>query len=197
MSKEFSRTCLTVVMPGQRQEKAEMIGKVRVGAGDRLAASSGPRPRRSSPSVARMNCAFALAVAGLAFSAASVLVTSPSGADGDVDVVGLKNAAEIGPVGRAAAQPPDRSVFVPERRQEGERKFRRVIRRFGQLRHLLFDFDRVQRFRAPFFSFTSVARYGDSLSIHEARVSRVRDIVTRFLRTASRRSRDHTRKLGH
>ena len=72
-----------------------------------------------------MNFAFALAVAGLAFSAAKVFVTSPGGADGDVDVVGLKDAAEVGLVRRARAQPLDRRLLVAEGFQEGERELGR------------------------------------------------------------------------
>ena len=37
MSKELSRTCLTVVIPAKRQEEAEMVREVLKGAGDRLA----------------------------------------------------------------------------------------------------------------------------------------------------------------
>ena len=48
-----------------------------------------------------MNFAFALAVAGLAFSAARVFVTSPGAADRDMDVVGLQDAAQVGLVRRA------------------------------------------------------------------------------------------------
>ena len=61
---------------GQRQEEAEMVREVGIGAGDRLAGVRSSASN-SSPSVARMNFAFALAVAGLAFSAARVFVTSP------------------------------------------------------------------------------------------------------------------------
>ena len=62
---------------GQRQEEAEMVREV----GDRRRRPSRRSSRssasKSAPSVARMNFAFALAVAGLAFSAARVFVTSP------------------------------------------------------------------------------------------------------------------------
>ena len=69
-----------------------------------------------------MNFALALAVAGLALSAASVFVTSPVGADRDVDVVGLENAAQVGLVRCARAQPLDRRFLVAEGFQEGERE---------------------------------------------------------------------------
>ena len=61
---------------GERQEKAEMVREVGIGAGDRLAA----RQILGLELVAvgrQMNFALALAVAGLAFSAARVFVTSP------------------------------------------------------------------------------------------------------------------------
>ena len=62
--------------PGERQEEAEMVREVGIGAGDRLAGRQ-VLGLEVSPSVARMNFALALAVAGLAFSAARVFVTSP------------------------------------------------------------------------------------------------------------------------
>ena len=61
---------------GERQEKAEIVREVGIGAGDRLAA----RQILGLELVAvgrQMNFALALAVAGLAFSAARVFVTSP------------------------------------------------------------------------------------------------------------------------
>ena len=61
----------------QRQEEAEMVGKILVSAGDGLAVAKSSASK-SAPSVARMNFALALAVAGLSFSAVSVLVTCPA-----------------------------------------------------------------------------------------------------------------------
>ena len=90
-----------------------------------------------------MNFALALAVAGLAFSAASVFVTSPGGSDGDMDVVGLKDAAQVGLVRLALAQALDRRFLVAEGLQEGERKLRGVKRLLGQGRDGLFDLNGV------------------------------------------------------
>ena len=96
-----------------------------------------------------MNFAFALAVAGLAFSAASVFVTSPGVACGDVDVVGLKNAAKVGLVRRARAQPLDRRLLVAEGFKEGIREVLGVERLLRQLRNGFFDFNGVQLFAPP------------------------------------------------
>ena len=91
-----------------------------------------------------MNFALALAVAGLAFSAASVFVTSPGAADGDVDVVGLKDAAEVGLVRCACAQALDRRLLVAEGFQEGKRKLQPLERLLRQVGDGLFDLDGVQ-----------------------------------------------------
>ena len=91
-----------------------------------------------------MNFAFALAVAGLAFSAASVFVTSPGAADGDVDVVGLKNAAKVGLVRCARAQPLDRRLLVAEGLKEGKRKLLGVERLLGKRGNRFFNLNGVQ-----------------------------------------------------
>ena len=127
MSKELSRICLTVVMPASGRKKPKWSGKSAIGAGDRLAARQ-VFGLEVSPSVARMNFALALAVAGLAFSASSVFVTSPGAADGDMDVVGLEDAAQVGLVRRARAQPLERRLLVAEGFKEGERELRGVER---------------------------------------------------------------------
>ena len=93
-----------------------------------------------------MNFALALAVAGLAFSAASVCVTSPLSQVGDVDVVGLQDAAEVGLVRRARAQPLDRRLLVAEGFKEGERELRGVERLLREVGDGLFDLDGVQLF---------------------------------------------------
>ena len=96
-----------------------------------------------------MNFAFALAVAGLAFSAASVVVTSPGAADGDVDVVGLKNAAEVGLVRLALAEALEGRLLVAEGFEEREGELLRVERPLGQLRYRLFDLDSVHFLESP------------------------------------------------
>ena len=90
-----------------------------------------------------MNVALALAVAGLAFRAASVWSTVARRADGDVDVVGLKDAAEIGLVRRAAAQALERGVLVPEGFEEANGKFLPVEGLLGQFGNGLFDLNGV------------------------------------------------------
>ena len=96
-----------------------------------------------------MNFALALAVAGLAFSAASVFVTSPGAADGDMDVVGLEDAAQVGLVRLALAQPLDRRLLVAEGFEEGERELGRVERLLGQSRNGFLDLNGVHAMGAP------------------------------------------------
>ena len=95
----------------QRQEEAEMVGKVLVGAGDGLAARQvfGLKVR----AVGRQDeLRFALwRSRGSAFSAVSVFVTCPASQVGDMDIVGLKNAAKVGFVRCASAQPLDRRLL--------------------------------------------------------------------------------------
>ena len=69
-----------------------------------------------------MNFAFALAVAGLAFSAARVFVTSPGGQTAIWMLLRLQDAAQVGLVRCARAQPLDRRFLVAEGLKEGERK---------------------------------------------------------------------------
>ena len=90
-------------------------------------------------------------VAGLAFSAARVFVTSPAACDGDVDVVGLQDAAQVGLVGRAGAQPLDRGFLVAEGLQEGERELAAVERQLGKRRYGFLDLDGVHTSPAPAF----------------------------------------------
>jgi hypothetical protein len=74
MSKELSLTCWTVVIPARGRKKPKWSGKSWYAQ-----ATVSPLVRSSAskcePSVARMNLALALTVAGLLFSVLSVLVT--------------------------------------------------------------------------------------------------------------------------
>ena len=63
--------------------------------------------------------------------------------DGDVDIVRLQDAAEVGLVRLALAQALERRLLVPEGLQEGEGKFLRVERLLGEGGYSLFDFDGV------------------------------------------------------
>ena len=96
-----------------------------------------------------MNLAFALAVAGLCLSAVSVFVTCLRVAGGDVDVVGLENAAKVRLVRGPRAQPLDRRLLVAEGFEEGIREIRRVKRLIRQLRNGFFYFNCVQLFASP------------------------------------------------
>ena len=60
-----------------------------------------------------------------------------------MDVVGLKDAAEVGLVRLALAQALERRFLVPEGLQEGERKFLGIERLLGQRGNGLFDLDGV------------------------------------------------------
>ena len=66
-----------------------------------------------------------------------------------VNVIGLKNTAEVGLVRGARAEPLDRRVLVAERFEESIRKVRRVKRLIRQLRDGLFNFNRVQLAALP------------------------------------------------
>ncbi len=90
-----------------------------------------------------MNLALALAVAGLAFSAASVLRHLAGGGDRDMDVVGLKDAAEVGLVRLALAQALEGGFLVAEGLQEEIRKLRGVEWPLGERGNGLLDFDGV------------------------------------------------------
>ena len=95
-------------------------------------------------------------MAGLAFSAARVFVTSPGGQVGDVDVVRLKDAAQVGLVRCARAQPLDRRLLVAEGLKEGERKLLSVKRLLRQRGNGFFDLNGVQLL-ARFFRMVSSA----------------------------------------
>lgn len=65
------------------------------------------------------------------------------GGDGNMDVVRLKDAAQVGLVRLAFAQAPEGRFLVPEGLQEGEGELSRIERLFGQGGYGLFDFDGV------------------------------------------------------
>ena len=90
-----------------------------------------------------MYCALAFVVAGLAFSAASVLADLARRSNRDVDVVGLQNAAQVGFVRGAGPEPLDRRLLVPERPQERVRELAGVERLLGQRGYGFFDLDGV------------------------------------------------------
>jgi hypothetical protein len=63
---------------------------------------------------------------------------------GDVNIVGLKNAANVGPVRGSGAQPLDRRFLVAESFEKGKRKILGVKRLLRQFRNGLFYLNRVQ-----------------------------------------------------
>jgi len=69
------------------------------------------------------------------------------GCDGDVDVVGLKDTAEVGLVGLALAEPLEGRFLVPEGLQEGEGKFPSVERPLGEDGYGLLDLNSVHATR--------------------------------------------------
>ena len=66
-----------------------------------------------------------------------------------MDVVGLKNAAEVGLVRRTRAQPLDRRLLVAEGFEEGVREVLGVKRLLRQLRNGLFYLNGVQLTAPP------------------------------------------------
>ncbi|KAG0922617.1 hypothetical protein G6F31_019848 [Rhizopus arrhizus] len=76
MSKAFSLIWRTVLMPANGRKKPKWSGKS-LNAQATVSPPLRSSASKVSPSVARMNFALALLVAGLAFSAASVCVTCP------------------------------------------------------------------------------------------------------------------------
>ena len=101
---------------------------------------------KSVPSVARMNFALALAVAGLCLERLERLRHLPCVAGQDVDVVGLENAAEVGLVRRPRAKALDRRLLVAEGFKEGIREARGVERLLRKVGNGLFDLNGVQLF---------------------------------------------------
>jgi hypothetical protein len=127
---------------GERQEEAEMVWEVGIGAGDRLAARQvlglerlpirrqnelrlGPGRRGAGPQRGK----------GLRDLARR--------ADGDMDVVCLKDSAQVGPVRFALAQALEGRFLIPEGLEEGEWELPSVERPFGEGRYGLFDLNGV------------------------------------------------------
>jgi len=128
---------------GERQEEAEMIGESGVTAGDGFTGGD---------------------VLGLEIDAIGGEDELRLGAGGggavakgcqgrcdiarragrEVDVVGLQDAADIGLVRCAGAQPLDRRVLVAEGHEEGIGEFGRIKGLLGKFGHGLFDFNGVQ-----------------------------------------------------
>ena len=139
---------------GERQEKAEMVREVGIGAGDRPAARQvlglegvpvgcqnelglGPGRRRAGPQRGE----------GLGDLA--------GGGDGDMDVVCLKDAAQVGPVRLALSQALEGRLLVAEGLEERERELPGVERLLGEPRYGLFNLNGVHT--APSYTIFSAA----------------------------------------
>ena len=139
---------------GQWQEETKIVRKIRVRAGDGLAAH-------------QVFCLEIHAVRGkdefrlgsgrrwAVFERFERLRDLPGIAGQYMDVAGLEHTAKVGFVGRTAAQALDRCRLVPECFKEGIREIRRVKWLLRQVRDGLFNFYGVQRV-SPF----SHNRYG-------------------------------------
>jgi hypothetical protein len=115
---------------GQRQEEAESGREIGIGAGDGFAEVRSSASK-VSPSVARMNLALAARWPGWPCRAARVRRTWPAIAGGDVDVVGLKDAAQVGLVRRAGAQALEVVSLLPKasRKAKGNCRFQKTTAR--------------------------------------------------------------------
>ena len=129
---------------GQRQKKAEVIGKVRISAGDGLAAR-----QLLGIKIYTVGCENVLC---LRFGGCRTILQRgqrfgdlPSVADRDMNIVGLEDAAEIGLIGSPGAEPLKSRLLVAEGLQECIREVRSVKWLLRKLRDGFFDFNSVQR----------------------------------------------------
>lgn len=124
--------------PGQRQKKAKMVGEVGIAAGDRLAACQ--VLGLECLSVGREN-EFGFGSGGrrAVLERDKRLRDLAGGSDGDMDIVGLKDATQVGLVRLALAQALDRRLLVAEGLKEGEGELRAVERLLGERRDGFFD----------------------------------------------------------
>ncbi len=133
---------------GEGQEEAEMVREVGVAAGDGPAAAD---VLGFEPLAVRRQNEFRLRLgrrrAGL--QRRQRFRDLAGGGDGDMDVVGLKDAAEVRPVRFALAEAFERRLFVAERFEEGERELLRIKRPLGQPGYRLFDLDSVHFLESP------------------------------------------------
>jgi hypothetical protein len=114
LRREWNAYLLDSGDPRERQEEAEVIGEVGVGAGDRFAAGQVLRLENSTvggenESRLRLRCGGARPQRG------QRLRDRAWRANGDVNVACLENATQVGLVGCARAQPLDRGFPVAER----------------------------------------------------------------------------------
>ena len=148
MSKAFSADLPDGGDAGKRQEEAEMVGEILVRTGDGLAARQ--VLGLEIHAVGRQDeLRFGFGGRGAVLQRRQRLRDLSRVACGDVNVVGLKNAAKVGLVRGAGAQPLDRRLLVAESFEEGIRKVLGVKRLIRQLRNGFFYFNGVQLSAPP------------------------------------------------
>jgi hypothetical protein len=128
---------------GQRQEKPKMVREIREGTRDGFTVAEAFGLKRLA--VGRKDEFGFLARRGLAlpqFIKRGRYLAF--GADFDVDIVALKNAAgQVGLICGSATKALDGCIFVSKRFKECEREIRRVKWRFSESRYGFFDFNGV------------------------------------------------------
>lgn len=128
---------------GERQENTEMVGKILVSACDGFAARQILGLERLT--VCRQDeLRFRSRRCGALPQRRQRYRDVSAGACGEVNVVGLKNTADIGFVGGPSPEPLDRRLLVAESFEEGIRKVRAVKGLIRQLRNRFFYFNGVQ-----------------------------------------------------
>jgi hypothetical protein len=90
-----------------------------------------------------------------------------------MDVVGLKDAAQVGPVRLALAQALEGGFLVPEGLEEGERKLLRIERLLRERRYGLLDLDGVHTSSRLSVARRTVARKGSTLILLARRITSV------------------------
>jgi hypothetical protein len=126
----------------QRQEEAEVVREVGVVAGDRLAGCQVLGLQRLA--VGREDeLGLLRGGAGAGAQDGQRIGDLTGRTRGDVDVVALEHAANVGFVGRAGPQPLERRPLLPEGCKKIESELAAVKSPLGELRDGRFDLDRV------------------------------------------------------
>jgi hypothetical protein len=123
----------------QRQEKAEMVREVGIGAGDRRRIGNKVLGFEPLPIRRQDELRLGPGRRRTGLQRGEGLRDLARRANGDMDVVGLKDATQVGPVRLALAQPLERRFLVPEGLQEGEGKLASVERPLRERRYGLFN----------------------------------------------------------
>ena len=128
--------------PCQGQEEAKVIGKVGVSAGDRLAGGK-VFSLKIGAIGGQHEFRLGLGGGGTGFELRKGRCDFPCPADFQMNVVGLKNAAQVGLVGRSALQALDGGRLVSKSEQESEREFFGVEWKLGQCRYGFFNLNSI------------------------------------------------------